>query len=49
MSDRDQFLRDNRLWLAGYDAFRNSDGCPWDPSARLGWIAARNETQENAR
>jgi hypothetical protein len=35
---------DNTAWLAGYVAYRRGEGCPWgDPSARLGWLFARDE------
>jgi hypothetical protein len=35
---------DNTAWLAGYERFARGEGCPWgDESARLGWIAARDE------
>lgn len=37
-------LIDNSAWLAGYAARRRGEACPWgNESARLGWIAARDE------
>lgn len=39
-------LIDNAAWLAGYAAYGRGEGCPWgDHSARLGWIAARDEPE----
>ena len=35
---------DNKAWLAGHAAFTQGNPCPWgDESARLGWLAARDE------
>lgn len=36
-------LTNNTSWLAGYAMFERGEHCPWDPSARLGWIAARKD------
>lgn len=34
---------DNKAWLAGYAAFKRGEGCPWNASGRLGWIAAKRD------
>lgn len=34
---------DNAAWLAGYEARRRGEGCPWNDSGRAGWLAAKNE------
>lgn len=45
----DHVLIDNTAWLRGYDRFQRGESCPWsigtDQSARLGWIAARDEAR----
>lgn len=42
-------LIDNTAWLRGYDRYLAGESCPWtvngDQSARLGWIAARDEAE----
>jgi hypothetical protein len=38
-------LLNNEAWLAGYAAYEAGDSCPWDESARLGWLAAREELE----
>lgn len=46
----DDELIDNRAWLAGYAAYELGEGCPWgSPSARLGWIAAKDDATEVPR
>jgi len=43
-------LIDNAAWLAGYAAYERGEDCPWgDHSARLGWMAARNDSPQADR
>lgn len=42
-------LIDNEAWLAGFDAYENGDGCPWDAFGRLGWIAAREVAEREQK